>query len=75
MKDHPRDADGKFTVPLVDRTGDHPRTIGEAEVYLAEHGDNVEWYEAEMTVTDEEFLKALKPKTGSFSIAPETFRE
>lgn len=55
-------------VPLVDRTGETPRVIGEAEVRSSE---NCEWVEVVANVTDEVILKALKPKTGQFSIAPE----
>lgn len=73
----------KIKVPLVDRTGESPRTIGEAEVYLAEHGDNVDWSRVEVTanITNPAIIEALRPKMTAFSIftgecpIPDTFKK
>jgi hypothetical protein len=57
------------TVPLIDRTGEEPRVIGEAKVKSLDG-----WIEIEANVTDEEARKLLLPDLNHLSIMPDTFR-
>lgn len=58
------------TVPLIDRTGDEPRVIGEAKVKSLDG-----WIEIEANVTDEEARKLLQPDLNYLSIIPDTFKK
>jgi hypothetical protein len=73
MNDMQRDSNGRFqseeTVPLIDRTGEEPRVIGEAKAKSIDG-----WIEIEATITDEEARKLLLPDLGYLSIMPDTFR-